>query len=94
MRLDKTDLNYSRTAGMFVLEQGKSTWAELDHVSRTLSSLKGIEAVEGCKDEGWITMCYNKQWYDWDGIRDEYKAAKKAADFERLKAAYIAKGGF
>ena len=79
MRLDKTDLNYSRTAGMFVLEQGNSTWTETSLVSDYLNMVKGIESVEGCEDEGWITLVYSKQWVDYDDVKVEYKEAKRKA---------------
>ncbi len=86
MRLDKTDLNYSRTAGMFILEQGNSSWVETSLVCDYLNMVKGIAAVEGAEDEGWISLVYNKQWVDWDDVRDEYKAAKR-------KAKLVVRGG-
>lgn len=74
MKLVKQSLNYSRTGGSFTVE---GVGCEI--VGDIMAKIEGIDGVEFDCDDDLYVLCWSKNVWDWDDIKDHYKAAKKQA---------------
>lgn len=75
MRIKKQSMEYSREIGYFTLEDHRNP-ESLDVVASKMAEHNGIEYQEDASDEGWVSLSYNKNQWDWEAIVEIYKAAK------------------
>jgi len=74
VKLVKQSLNYSRDAGNFTVE-GKGA----QEVANLLSEIEGIEGQEWDTEYEIYSLTWDKNTWDWDSVKDHYKAAKEQA---------------
>jgi hypothetical protein len=72
-KLEIVSVNYSREGGIASVT-GNGFYA----ISKLMAESKGVDCVEYDEDEGSMSICFNKSYFDVNGLKDLYKEAKHA----------------